>query len=338
MKNSTKITVGIVLAAIMALVPLTSSSKDKKSSPKRIVLTSDNTIVLNDVIEGGSVAKVISKAKELDKESGLKKLLPSSKDPIYVFLRTPGGEIQTGLEMLEALQGLKRPVDTVTMFAASMGFQTAQQLGKRYIVQNGVLMSHRARGGFEGEFGGQKPSQIDSRKGFWEQRIQEMDERTVERTGGKQTMDSYTRAYNDELWLTGRQAVEQGYADEVVQVSCDDSLSGVTSHSLNFFGIEIQYDLDNCPLNSTPMNIRIGRIATNKGVMQMEDFMKQGGGFGSNCLVESGKNETKVCAIDTSLSLEKLLQVKTDFKSYYLNIKDRTIPMDLNYAFDRVRL
>lgn len=338
MRLSTKLAVGVLLAAVLAVVPLTSQSKSSPSSPKRIVLTAENTINLSDVIEGGSVSGVISKAKALDKSGLLSKARGQDKDPIYVFLRTPGGEIQTGLEMLEALKGLNRPVDTVTMFAASMGFQTVQGLGKRYIVENGVLMSHRAKGGFEGEFGGQKPSQIDSRKNFWEQRLQEMDEKTVERSNGKQTLESYQKQYASEMWVTGRQAVAQGYADEVVQIQCDESLAGTTTHSINFMGMNIAYELDNCPLNSTPQNAHVEKLLTNKGIMKMSEFMEKNGGFGSACLVASGTDTNKICAVDTSLSLEKVTEIKNAFTSYYMNIKDRSIPLDVNYAFDRVRM
>lgn len=326
MKNGLKFMMSL-LVMLMVAVPASSGNASKKASVKKIVLTADNTISLNDEINGESVAAVITKAKKLGDVSVLDKVSQKKQGCINLFLRTPGGEIQTGLEMLEALNGLDRCVNTITMFAASMGFQTAQQLGKRYIVQNGVLMSHRARGGFEGEFGGQKPSQIDSRKGFWEQRIQEMDEKTVERTNGKQTLASYQAAYVPELWLTGRQAVEQGYVDEVVEVKCDESLKGVTTHSVNFMGIiNIDYDLDNCPLNSTPMNVRIGRILTNKGMMSMDDFMAKNGGFGSPCLVASGVDANKVCAMNTDLTLERVSSLKSQFRNYYMDIKNRTIP------------
>lgn len=326
MKTNMKVGMGILLAAILAVVPATVSRGASKSDSKKIVLSSDNTLVLNDAINGESVADVITKAKALDSSGNLLGKVGLARKPIYLYIRSPGGEIQTGLEMLEALKGLNRPVDTVTSFGASMAFQTVQNLGKRYITQSGVLMSHRAAGGFEGSFGGQKPSQIDSRKNFWEQRLLEMDQKTVERTNGKQTLESYQKAYADEMWVTGTQAVEGGYADEVVTVSCDESLSGVTTHHLNFMGIiNIDYDLDNCPLNSAPMNIRIGRILTNKGMMSMDDFMAKKGEFGSACLVASGTDKEKVCASDTSLTLESMVKAKDQFKSYYNGIQNRIV-------------
>lgn len=329
MKKKTPVVLALLLALTLAVAPLVSQSQAKgsaKDGSKKILLTKDNTINLSDAIEGGSVAEVITKAKELDQEHGLNRLIGKKNDPIYVFIRSPGGEIQVGLEMLEALKGLNRPVDTITMFSASMAFQTVQQLGKRYIVKNGVLMSHRAMGGFEGEFGGQRPSQMDSRKGLWESRMEEMDQQTVDRSNGKQTLASYQKAYASELWVTGSQAVEQGYADAVVTVQCDESLAGVTTKSLNFMGlIQIDYDIDNCPLNSTPMNIR-AKVTTNKGKKTLEDFLTEGGEFGSACLIAAGTNTAKVCATDTSLTLERVNQLKVQFKGYYENIQNRIVP------------
>jgi ATP-dependent Clp protease protease subunit len=306
MKKLTKFTLSLALTALLAVIPA-------KATPiKKIILTSENTLVLNGVIEGASVAEVITKAKELDSDSIVGAITGKNKKPIYLYLRTPGGEIQSGLEMFEALQGLNRPIDTITNFAASMGFQTVQNLGKRYITQSGTLMSHRASGGFEGSFGGQKPSPLDSQKNFWEQRLYEMDMKTVERTKGKQTLASYQAQYAPDMWITGSQAVTQGYADEIVQIQCDKTLSGVTTKTVNFMGlININYDLDNCPLNSAPMNIRVARIATNKGEMDFGKFQVANGGYGVDCLVAAATDKTKLCASNTAIRMKKSIALKT---------------------------
>ena len=321
MTIKTKLAITTLLAAFLAVVSITETSNASKDNTKKIILTKDNTLVIGDVIDGTSVSEVISKARELDKNSN--KILSNDKNRIYLFIRSPGGEIQAGFEMLEALKGLNRPVDTITSFGASMAFQTCQQLGTRYILKTGVLMSHRGRGEFSGEFGGQRPSQTDSRKGLWESRTDEMDKHTVSRTNGKQTLESYQKAYASELWVTGSQAVEQGYADEVVTVKCGESLSGFTTKSANFMGMNISYDMDNCPLNSTPTNVRISDISTNQGSKKLDEFLKEGGQFGSTCLMEAGVNKKKLCATDTNLNLEYLDQVKNQFKTQRENIKDR---------------
>src|SRR5277367_1333200 len=79
-----------------------------------VVLTKDNVITVNDPIFEDTVANVISKAKEMDARI-------KSSDPIYLVLNTPGGEIDAGLEMIENLGSLRRPVHTISIFSASMG-------------------------------------------------------------------------------------------------------------------------------------------------------------------------------------------------------------------------
>jgi ATP-dependent protease ClpP protease subunit len=177
-----------------------------------------------------------------------------------LFLNSPGGSIQSGLELIEALKGIGRPVNTVTLFAASMAFQIAQNMNDRLILKNGILMSHRAAGEMQGSFGGTRPSQMDSRYQLWLDRVRELDEQTVSRTQGKQTYDSYTKEYANEVWLTGTKSVQEGYADRIVLVKCDTTLSGVNTNHVNFMGMDIAYDLDRCPINTSPMNVRASSL------------------------------------------------------------------------------
>ena len=250
MKMNKTVVILAALALGVLLFPL--SSLVKPSDKNQVVLSKNNTIVLAGEINGDISGDIIAQAKTLGNKSSF------GNQPIYLFMNTPGGSIQTGLEMIESLKGLGRPVNTVTLFSASMGFQLVQNLGERLILRNGVLMSHRAAGQFEGYFGGQRPSQIDNRYNLWLSRLTELDQQVVDRTKGKQTLESYQKAYADELWLTGAQAIAGGYADRIVTIKCDSSLDGVTSHNIDFLGMKITYDLDNCPINTSPMNIRVG--------------------------------------------------------------------------------
>jgi ATP-dependent Clp protease protease subunit len=258
----------LVLAVVVGIVAmpqvLASKSNDSKSNVETVILSKSNLLLINSEIDGGSTSVVIAAAKKLDSELGSSVL--GAKKPLYLFLNTPGGSIQSGLELIEALQGLGRQVNTVTLFAASMGFQMAQNLGDRLILKNGVLMAHHAAGGMEGSFGGVHPSQMDNRYQLWIDRVRELDEQTVLRTNGKQTYESYTKQYDQEMWLTGTKSVEQGYADKVVLVKCDKSLDGVTTNHINFLGVDISYDLDNCPINTSPMNIKVGNPDSNKAL------------------------------------------------------------------------
>ena len=173
------------------------------------------------------------------------------------------------------MKTLNRPIHTISVFSASMGFQIVQNLDQRLVLQNAVLMSHEAYGGFEGSFShGQ--SQIDSIYGLWLTRMKELDLVTVKRTNGKQTLDSYRKAYSKDLWLTANQAVKLGYADEIVKARCDTTMNGVRSEIIYFMNVPIRVDFSECPVITAPLAIEI-MINTNKGLMSLREFNQKGG-------------------------------------------------------------
>lgn len=235
----------------------------KKSEPHKTIVSSkdgivtinlskENTLIMNTYFDGSSVAEVMDKARQMDAS------LPSG-DPMFLFIDSGGGSIYAGLELQNYLNSLNRPIHTITSFAASMGFQTVQFLGKRYILPFGELMSHKATGGFYGEFG-DGLSQLDQRYVHWLERITMMDKQTVKRTNGKQTLKSYRAAYENELWLNGEKAVAQGYADAVVKVVCNPTLKGSWSRteSFRFMGYKIVFvdTFSDCPTIGYPLSMK----------------------------------------------------------------------------------
>lgn len=308
------------ILSILCLFGLLSSVAVAHEEPHmdKIVLSSDNTLVLHGAITASSVSKLMQEASRMD--SHLK-----SGYPLYLFIVTPGGSIQAGLELIEYLHSLNRPVNTVTSFAASMGFQIVQNLGTRYIMQYGVLMSHKARGQFNGEFGG-GISQLDSRYQLWLRRINMLDKQTVSRTHGKQTLKSYRAAYTPELWLNGREAVVKGYADKVVGVKCDDSLKGSHLKILNLGLFRMKVLLANCPLISAPLDV-VADIVTNKGTMDLDKFLEKNGTFGDKCgsMFSDGKTDV-LCAKDKTLKFKTISNaIKKEKKYLTRNLRDHIV-------------
>ncbi len=298
---------------------------------KEIVLTQDNSVVLNGEVSGRSVSKLIGEIKKLDAEL-------KNGYPIYLFLNTPGGSIQAGLELFEFVKGVNRPVHTITLFAASMGFQTVQHFGTRYILEYGVLMSHKASGGFQGEFGGES-SQIDSQYGLWLRRLKMMDQKTVERTKGKKTLQKYQAEYDNELWLNGEEAVKNGYADEVVTVKCSAGLQGEKEEQVNFMGMRFVVKFDKCPIRTGPVSVAAS-VRTNKGLMTLDDFVTKGGNFDTdNCqrnaqVQQYGWSnqvtapvESEICALDKGLSIEKVEQAIQEYRTKTLTKNKKVIKM-----------
>jgi len=294
---------------------------------KEIILTEDNTIVLNTAFTGDSVSELMGQAIRLD--SDLK-----SGYPIYLFLNTPGGGIQAGLELIEFFKGVNRPVHTVTLFAASMGWQLVQGLGERYILQYGLLMAHKAAGGFQGEFGGGS-SQIDSRYTMWLRRLGMMDQRTVDRTKGKKTLKQYHAEYDNEMWLNGPEAVSNGYADAVVSVKCGKGLRGTQKSSSYMLGFSVDTVMSKCPIRTSPVAVR-SNVRTNQGIMSLDDFLQKSGIFGPKCRNEKITTENfdkitvkekQLCLIEKTLTLEKLQKAVIDTKRAIRSKNNKIIKM-----------
>lgn len=213
------------------------------ASEKQIVLNKDNTVVLRGPVTSSSVGDVMQKLSELNKKG-------ESTDPIYLVLQTPGGSVVSGLNLIEYMNSLRRPVFSVANFAASMGFHILENSPKRYITKYGTIMSHRASGGFQGDI----PQQVKSRFKHITDLLEKMDEQVISRTAGKFNKKSYSELIRDEYWAVGSNAIADGFADEVVTLKCDESLDGVSSQSISTIFGPVSASFSNCPLITEPLN------------------------------------------------------------------------------------
>jgi ATP-dependent Clp protease protease subunit len=212
-----------------------------------ITLTNQNTLSLNGPVDGGSMTSLMVKLQELNKID--------TKDPIYLVLNSPGGSIYDGFDFIRFAQTSKRQIHTVTLFAASMAFQIVEALGTRYVTSFSTLMSHRARGGFSGEF----PGQLNSRYTHVMSHINEQDAEVVARTKGKQTLESYANLISNEYWANSQKAITDGFADKQVNVNCDKSLESTHNEivDLGFFAVNVEFA--NCPLITSPISVSLAR-------------------------------------------------------------------------------
>lgn len=303
-----------VLLAFLTAIPIVKAVKTSQNKDQ-VILRKDNVIHLNDEVSNQTVSEWLQKARALDAKGPV-------NEPIYLYMESPGGDILAGIDFIEGMKGIHRPIVTITSFAASMAFQIVQNMGERLILKNGILMSHRAAGGFEGTFGGTEPSQLTSRYLFFLSRIKELDQQTVSRTNGKQTLESYQKAYANEMWKAGNDAVAEGYADRVVSVSCDSSLNGTSHHTAETMFGHAEYDLSDCPMIKAPLNVTI-TISTNQGPVTDDEFIKKNGRFDAYCMSDIAPN--KLCALDTSLNPQKIEKIKEEFKASYLIKQNKVV-------------
>lgn len=211
-----------------------------------IVLNESNTITIDTHFTSRTTSNVAQRALELS--SKLRK-----DEPLYLVIDSGGGGIQAGLEMISNLNSLNRPVHTICVFCASMAFQTIQGLsGDRILIPFGTMMSHKARGGFGGEF----PGQIDSRLSYYKRRLKMIDLVTVNRTNKIHTLESYEALYENEYWCDGVDCISQGFSDKISNISCDQSLSSTKIEELRIpvrgkYGLStlvITFEKSQCPV------------------------------------------------------------------------------------------
>ncbi len=213
------------------------------AKPVEITLTERNSVVFNQQFTGEYVAK-----KQLEVIS--KNNLIPRNNPLYIVMDTPGGSVTAGLAFIDTVRSLKRPVHTITLFAASMGYQVVQELGTRFITPSGTLMSHR---GAVSGMSGQIPGELNSRLSYIMGLLEEMNHKAAQRV--KMDVRDYKNAIINELWTFGHNAVATKHADFVADVRCDKKLSeGTNSQELMTIFGNIKIIYSNCPLISGPIS------------------------------------------------------------------------------------
>lgn len=212
-------------------------------SMKTIELSSSNSINFNQDFNAMFVAK-----KQIE---AIAKCAQKPGKVIYITSYTPGGSISAGQLFFDTLRGLPCTFHTITVFAASMGYQMAQNLGKRYILPSGTLMSHRGSvGGLGGEIGGELDSILRNIK----RTIKEMETTASNRVGI--SLEKYREAIRDELWMTAEEAVESNHADEVVTVRCTKSLLGSYIEKVNTLFGSLDVEFSRCPIIVAPLSVK----------------------------------------------------------------------------------
>lgn len=179
------------------------------ATPREIVLTEANAVVLSGFVNPGNLASVLSSLFALDQN------LPAGEKG-YLVIYTNGGMVQNCEEFSDGLAALDR-IDIVVLKARSAG-ALISQCSKRAVRIDiaGDLMFHKIRTMMNG---------IATVKQL-EEFIKQMKEHSVKfdnlcRTRMKLTAEEYDKKTDDADWfLKPKEAVDVKAADEIVKVRC----------------------------------------------------------------------------------------------------------------------
>jgi len=235
-----------LVASVMVLMLGFGNVVANSDTPNSVVqLDLNNTVTFRSEVSSESVNKAILELQVLVEKRG-------NKDyPIYLVIDSPGGDIYAGLSFIEFTKNIKN-LKTISLFAASMASAFVEHLpGERLVLENSVLMFHRAAGRFQGQFNN---GEVESQLALWKSIVQDMEEKNAKRMG--MPIEDYKNKVKDELWIYGKNNVSTGAADKVVNVQCSAKLIAETEtiREVTLF-FSINYVYSKCPLIQAPITI-----------------------------------------------------------------------------------
>lgn len=202
-----------------------SNSCEVNTKPLNIRFNTTNNIMIKGPINNGISSKFIYDLSLLE-----------NKKNVYVYLDTPGGSIDDGMQIVAQIK--KHKLSCIAEKAYSMGFIIFQSCEKRYIMPHTRLMQHQLSYGIRDE-----KLKIDNYVRFIDSMEKQLVEEQAERIG-LDVDDFYERTVN-EWWLYGKNILKENCADKMVNVECSVTLTkqNYTEEVGNYI-----YTYSKCPL------------------------------------------------------------------------------------------
>lgn len=193
----------------MSLVPyvIEQTSRGERSYDIYSRLLKERIIFLGEEVNDVTAGLVVSQLLFLESEDPDKE--------IYFYINSPGGSITDGMAIVDTMNYIKCPVETVCVgLAASMGavLLTAGEKGKRFAMPNSEIMIHQpliGGGGLQGQ-----ATEIKIHADHLVRTREKLNKFLSERTG--KPLDVIEKDTERDNYMTAEEALEYGLIDGIM--------------------------------------------------------------------------------------------------------------------------
>lgn len=182
------------------------TSKGERSYDLASRLLKDRVIFINGKVDDHMSELVIAQLIFLESVS--------AELPINVYINSPGGQVTSGLAMIDTFNFIKAPVHTYgTGMCASMGslLLAAGEKGHRYSLPNSTVMIHQVLSGFQGQA---SDIEIHTNETLYLKR--KLNQMLADYTYGKTDYDTMVTLTDRDNFLRPERALEIGLIDEII--------------------------------------------------------------------------------------------------------------------------
>ena len=192
----------------MVLIPtvIEQTSQGERAYDIYSRLLKDRIVMVQGQVEDTMENAIVAQLLFLDAQD-------NTKD-IYIYINTPGGSVSAGLAIIDTMNFIKSPVQTIVMgVAASMGTIIASSgtKGKRFMLPNAEYMIHQPMGGTGG--GTQQTDMAIAAQHLLKTR--ERLEQILADNSGQSLDRIHTDAERDN-WMTAKETLEYGFIDAIM--------------------------------------------------------------------------------------------------------------------------
>lgn len=164
-------------------------------------------------IDQSSVCEIVKHVLQYNSDD--KDIPVHERTPILLYVTSEGGEVDSGFELIDAIQCSKTPVYTINLgYQYSMGFLIGLAGHKRYATKNAKFLMHDGSN-FVYNSGAKAQDQMRFNSRV-EERIKEY---ILSR--GSLTSDEYDSKLRVEWYMFADEAKERGFVDYIIGVDCD---------------------------------------------------------------------------------------------------------------------